>query len=205
MPTFVTLIITAFLGSVAITVAMARKYRWRWGHRRIQARQQVADGPFRRANTTTTGYKPLGVPISKKALSVASILWGLATGLIFAPAGVIFLLVAGELSTNAFAVLGMIGVIGVVCSGFALAVSLCRASGAVLARNRERLQQTARWSAFHHLAVIASFAAFGEPELFLLAFVPCLFGLAHAHWLQQTARSQPVEDVIEVAPEQAAA
>jgi hypothetical protein len=175
------------LGTAALATAMlARRHAWRWGEV-IDRRVEVGNGPFRTSVHET--HRPRGIPGSVSLASVTSIVWGLLTGLVFAPAGLVLCAVADT------SPIGVMGVLVVSVHGFVMAVRLCAVSGPLMQKEPDTAISVARASVVHHIGVIAAFAILSftgrslEPGLFLLAAIPCLLGLGLAALVFRAASS----------------
>lgn len=185
MNTVVLLILGAVGFAGLATALMARRHAWRWSSVPAAA-VVVGHGPFRDAQLSK--LRPGSVPTSAKLGSVTSILWGLMTALVFAPAGLVFCAIGWDVS-----VVGTVFVLAVSLHGFALAARLFAGARSLVRGEGTKVASLARASAVHHLAVIASFAvvalAGGDGYLWALAAIPCAVGLAHAAFLGATAKT----------------
>lgn len=174
-------IVTFVLASSAICAGvLAHRHAWRWGEVEAGA-VHAGEGAYRGVVLTAT--KPRGTPALVPWVAGTGFVWAAITFFVFAPAGLLLALIIGEQLSG----LASLWMVGVSCSGFALAVMLV-ATGVQLLRCRPDAQQRARrvalWSLGHHLVVASTMAAIGLGmstwDFLLWSSVPCIVGGVHA-------------------------
>ena len=180
----------AAMAAIAVPLDLGRRDGRRWGIRR-KARS-VDPSPYRGATLHEESER--GAPLLVRIAAGANIAWGVITMLIFAPAGCLLFLLAGE--APFFVML----VIPLVLSGFILSMKLMGAAGAVLVNRTEGVRKTVTWSVLHHLAVAVLFAIGGaifvdhEPAIGFIPMVPATIGIVLAALLHAAAvRAERVE------------
>ncbi|MBO6939910.1 MAG: hypothetical protein JJ863_33370 [Deltaproteobacteria bacterium] len=181
---------TAAVAAIAVPLDLGRRNGQRWGIRR-KARS-VDPNPYRGATVHEESER--GAPLLVRFAAGANIAWGLITMLIFAPAGCLLFLFAGE------APFFVMVLAVVVFSGFLLAVRLMGTAGAVLINETAKVRNTVSWSLVHHMAVALLFALAGmakfrhAPEVALLPSIPAAIGILLAVLLHAAAaRAERVE------------
>lgn len=174
----------AAIAAVAVPLDLGRRNGKRWGIRREG--REVAPSPYRGATVHEESER--GAPFLVRFAAGANVAWGLLTMLIFAPAGCLLLLMAGE--APIFAVL----LPPLLLSGFLLSFRLMGAAGAVLQNQTEEIGKVVRWSVLHHLAVALFFGISGvllldhdAPAAFIPS-IPAAMGLGLALLLGAAAR-----------------
>ncbi len=179
----------AAIAAIAVPLDLGRRDGRRWGTRR---RARLVDpNPYRGATVHEESER--GAPFLVRFAAGANLAWGLLTMLIFAPAGCLLFLFAGE--APLFVMLLAI----IVFSGFLLGVRLMGTAGAILVNRTEDVRKTVSWSVIHHLAVAILFALGGamtlpEPAAGLLPAIPAAIGIGLAALLHLAAsRAEAVE------------
>ncbi len=176
-------VVLASAGGVAV---LSRRHGWRWGEVGGPSVRAGA-GAYREATVATT--LPRRVPRRVQWAAGTGFIWGVMTFLIFAPAGLLLVfLLSGENP------LGMLGVLAVSLSGFALGVMLAKSGGDLLrcrADAHARANRIATWSLVHHVAVfvLMTLLAEGDIERAGAVAIPCAIGLAHALLLLSASRA----------------
>ena len=154
----------------------------RWGTRRGEV-VRAGGSPYREAETAPVLLT--GAPRGLRVAAGLNAAWGVVTGLVFGPAGLVLAWFgARELGALSVAVLC------VVASGFGLSIALgVAASRALRRQSLDKAKRTATWSLLHHVLVLAVMAmaavAIDEWFIFGISILPCLFGIAFAHALRQ--------------------
>lgn len=170
--------------AVAAALTLGQRDGRRWGIRRRA--QSVDANPYR--GDVVHEESEQGAPWLIRGAASANAAWGVVTMLIFAPAGCLLFLMAGD------APLFVILLAVVVLSGFILSVRLMGSAGLLLHKRVDVIRKTVRWSLGHHLAVallfgIGSWGVFPrEPALGLLPSIPAAFGLFLAVLLRAAAK-----------------
>jgi hypothetical protein len=175
----------ALIAAVAVPLDLGRRDGRRWGIRRKP--REVDPSPYRGATVHEESER--GAPFFVRFAAGANVGWGLLTMLVFAPAGCLLLLLAGEAPVLALLLPPII------LSGFLLSFRLMGAAGAVLQNRTEGIDRVAVWSVVHH-GVVALFFAIGTPFLMrhapsvmgLLPAIPAAIGLSLALMLRAAAR-----------------
>lgn len=188
----------AAVSAVAVPLDLGRRNGRRWGIRR---RARVVDpNPYRGALVHEETER--GAPSIVRVAAGANVAWGVLTLLVFAPAGCLLFLLAGE------APLFVVLLAPIVLSGFLLAFRLMGASSALLQNETDRLDTVVTWSIVHHLAVSVFFglsglvALRGEGWLGLLPSIPAGIGVALACLLDRARqRANGIPRGAEASPE----
>lgn len=164
----------------------------RWGRRRSSRTVEAGTGPYRAQQIADE--EPSPVPGSVGVTASASVVWGLLTLLIFAPAGALLLIMFADANEPAVA-LAAVALLGIELSGFALGATLI-VVGFRLMRRSEGVAELAhvvtRWSRVHHAMVAVFFTLValvtGEAAAVLLAlpfvWLPCGIGFWVSSGLQ---------------------
>lgn len=174
----------AAVAAVAVPLDLGRRNGRRWGIRR-RART-VAPSPYRGATVHEESER--GAPPLVRFAAGANVAWGLLTMLVFAPAGCLLLLMAGEAPVLALLLPPIL------LSGFLLSFRLMGAAAAVLQNRTEDIRAVVIWSALHHLSVALFFAILGvllldhAPLAGLIPSIPAAIGGGLALLLRAAAR-----------------
>lgn len=192
--------VTAILSASLTVWLLSRKYHWHWG-RVFGPPVGAGSGPYRAAETRQE--LPRGVPPVVRWAAGTSVAWGVLTLLLFMPSGFLLLLILGQAAAGDLGMaFGATLLLLVACDAIVLGFALLAAAPTVL-RGGEEGQRAgrgvARWSTVHHLAVLGTFTVFAlsKPEglfFLVLAFLPCLLGLAQASMLHRAADLCPMAE-----------
>lgn len=183
---FIVLLFAAVFAVLAVAVPFAygRATQGRWGERVARA-ELAGAGPYR--DGTLVLHERQGAPWWVRLTAGLSGLWGVVTVFVFAPGGLLFVLVSAE-RTPVIALLALL----VSLHGFWVGGRLGWSGVRLLKRKELSLVRTLPLhTALHHAAVLSVFALASlgtHDDLVEVTLVPCAIGVAMAPLLTVALR-----------------